>query len=69
MIRLTLDKYLSRIGMTRYELSKKADIRYAILNKYFNNKVVRYDSDVLNRICNALHCGIADIIEYSPDDK
>ena len=65
MIRLTIAEYLSKIGMTRYELSQKAQIRYAILDNYYKNKVVRYDSDILNRICKALDCDITDIIKYT----
>lgn len=65
MIRLTIDKYLDRCGITRYELSKKTGIGFQIIDKYYKNKVVRYDSDVLNRICEALRCDISDIIEYT----
>ncbi len=65
MIRLTIDKCLEAKGITRYELSKRTGIRFQIIDNYYKNKVVRYDSDILNRICMALDCDIADIIEYS----
>ena len=68
MIRLALSDVLTRKGITRYELSKLTKINYAIIDNYYKNKVVRYDSDLLNRICNALHCDIADIIIYTPDE-
>lgn len=64
MIRLTLDAYLDNHGITRYELAKRTGIRFQILDKYYKNKVVRYDSYVLDKICAALSCGIGDIIEY-----
>lgn len=67
MIKLTLDKYLSKINMTRYELAKITDIRYHIIDKYYKNKVVRYDSFVLNKICEAIECDLSDIMEYSKD--
>ena len=65
MIRLTLDEYLMHIGMTRYELAKRTEIGFAIIDKYYKNKVVRYDSYVLDRMCEALGCKIEDLIEYS----
>ena len=65
MIKLTIDKCLIAKGITRYELSKRTGIRFQIIDNYYKNKVVRYDSDILNRICMALDCDIADIIEYS----
>ena len=65
MIYLTLDKILAEKGITRYELSKRTGIRFQIVDNYFKNKVVRYDSDVLNRMCQALSCDIGDLIAYS----
>lgn len=66
MIRLTLDKYLDQQGITRYELAKRTGIRFQIIDNYYKNKVVRYDSDVLDRICHALECDIIDLVEYLP---
>ena len=64
MIQLTLNKYLDEHGITRYELAKRAGIRFQIVDNYYKNKVVRYDSDILNRMCNALECDISDLIQY-----
>ncbi len=47
---LTLDKLLSDRNVSRYELSKRTGIRYPIIDNYYKNKVVRYDSYVLERI-------------------
>jgi len=64
LIKLTIDKYLDQNGITRYELSKRTGIRFQIIDNYYKNKVVRYDSYVLERICEALDCDISEIIEY-----
>lgn len=64
MIKLTIDKYLDSHSITRYELAKRTRIRFQIIDNYYKNKVVRYDSYVLNKICEALGCDISDIIEY-----
>jgi putative transcriptional regulator len=69
MIRLTVDRYLDSHGITRYELAKRTGIRFQIIDKYYKNKLVRYDGYVLDQICRALNCDITDIIEYKPDDK
>ena len=69
MIRLTVDQYMDSHGITRYELAKRTGIRFQILDKYYKNKVVRYDSYVLDQICQALNCDITDLIEYRPDSK
>lgn len=64
MIKLTLDKTMDKLNITRYELSKRTGIQYQIIDNYYKNKVKRYDSFVLDRICDALSCKIEDIIEY-----
>ena len=65
MIQLTIDKYLDNHGITLYELSKRTGIRFQVIDNYYKNRVVRYDSDVLDRICKALNCNISDLIVYS----
>ena len=64
MIRLTLDKALEQHGLTRYELAKRTGIHYQIIDNYYKNKVKRYDSFVLDRICTAIGCQICELIEY-----
>lgn len=64
MIKLTLDIVLKKANISRYELAKRTGIQYQIIDKYYKNNVKRYDSYVLERICDALNCQISDIIEY-----
>lgn len=69
MVRLTIDQYLEKRGMTRYELAKRTDVKFQTIDRYYKNKVVRYDSYILDRICTALECKLCDIIEYVKDDE
>ena len=68
MIKLTIDKVLSERNITRYRLAQMTDIRYPIIDKYYKNKIIRYDSYVLSKICEALGCEIKDILVYIPDE-
>ncbi len=65
MIKITLADILERKNITRYELAKRTGIQYQIIDNYYKNKVKRYDSYVLDRICDALDCEISDIIAYT----
>lgn len=67
MVKITLDTALAKHQMSRYELAKRTGIQYHIIDKYYKNKVVRYDSFVLDRICQVLNCSISEIIEYSQE--
>ena len=68
MIRLTIDRYLNERGISRYELAKRCDIKFQTIDRYYKNRVVRFDSYILDRICKALDCDISDIIEYVKDE-
>ena len=67
MIRIILKETLNKMNISRYELAKRTGIQYQIIDNYYKNKVVRYDSYVLNKICTCLNCDISDIIEYTED--
>ena len=68
MVKLTIDKYLNKRGITRYELAKRTEIKFQTIDRYYKNRVVRYDTYILDRICNALQCDISDIIEHIKDE-
>ena len=69
MVKLTLDRYLNEHGITRYELAKRTEIKFQTIDRYYKNRVVRYDTYILDRICSALECEISDIIEYVKDEQ
>ncbi len=67
MVRLTIDKLLEKHGITRYELAKRTEIKFQTIDRYYKNRVVRYDSYILDKICEVLDCTVGDIIEYTKD--
>ena len=69
MVRLTIDKMLEKRGITRYELAKRTEIKFQTIDRYYKNRVIRYDSYILDRICSVLQCDISDIMEYQKDKE
>ena len=61
-VQLCLNKYLDTHGISRYALAKATGIGFPIIDRYYKNQVVRYDSDVLSRIVTALDCKLCDIL-------
>lgn len=57
---LLLDK-----GMTKLELAKRAEIsRYSITKMGKDEDV---STDVLKKICDALHCRVEEIVDFIPE--
>ena len=67
LIRICIDKTLSKLNISRYELAKRTGIQYQIIDNYYKNRVKRYDCYVLDRICIALDCDVNDIMEFIKD--
>ena len=65
MIRLSLDTALESRNVSRYELAKRTGIQYQIIDNYYKNRVKRYDSFILEKICSCLDCNINEIIEIT----
>ena len=52
-------------NITRSKLSKLANVRSEVADKWYNGNIERMDIDVLTRICFVLDCSIQDLMTYS----
>lgn len=52
-------------NMTRSKLSKLANVRFEVADKWYSGNIERMDIDVLTRICYVLNCNITDLMSYS----
>lgn len=68
-VKIILADVLEKRGMSRYELSKRTGIKFQTIDNYYKNRVYRYDAYNLAKICEALDCGIADILECVRDEE
>jgi putative transcriptional regulator len=66
-MRLCLDELLNKQGISRYELAKRTGVTYQTIDSYYKNKVLRYDTEVLLKICLALDCEISELIRIVRD--
>jgi DNA-binding Xre family transcriptional regulator len=64
-MRLCLDELLEKQKISRYELAKRTGITYQTIDSYYNNKLLRYDTEVLLKICLALGCEIGELIKIT----
>lgn len=62
-ISLTLDRYLREHQISQYEVMKRTQISPPTIRSYYRNTLRRYDADILEKFCDALHCNLSDLIE------
>lgn len=49
------------------EVQRETGIAWTTLQSWANNKVNRFDSPVIEALCDYLNCGVGDLIVYEND--
>ena len=65
-IKIKLDELIKERGISKNELSHKAEMQRTQINQYCNGEITRLDTAVLARICSTLDCRIEDLLEFVP---
>ena len=63
-VKIVLKEFLDKNKISRNKLCSMIATNYDLVNRYYNNKVIRIDLDIIARICFALNCNITDILKY-----
>lgn len=63
---LNLDAMIKKRGISKTQLSYRAEISHTQINRFCKNEAARIDFATLARICTVLDCDISDIIKYEP---
>ena len=63
-IEITLKDVLIEKGISRNKLATRIAVNYDLINRYYNNRVIRVDLDIIARMCFVLECDINDILKF-----
>ena len=63
-IEITLKEVLEKKDISRNKLCTMIVTNYDLVNRYYNNKVIRIDLDIIARMCFALNCNVTDLLKY-----
>lgn len=64
-ITVDIKHILDEKGLTRNSLARAINVRFEVINKWYNGNVEKIDADILARICYVLECEPKDIIKYN----
>lgn len=68
MIRILLSARLGERRWTQAKLARVTGIRAATINELYNELTERVTLEHLDKICEALHCDLSDLIVRIPDN-
>jgi putative transcriptional regulator len=68
-VRFHLAHVIAERGISKNKLVQRAEMQRGQLNKYCREEMQRIDLDILARLCHALDCSVADLLEYIPPEE
>lgn len=63
-VEIVLKDLVDKKGISRNKLSTMIAANYILVNRYYNNKVIKIDLDIIARMYYALNCEVNDILKY-----
>nr|MCR5604386.1 helix-turn-helix transcriptional regulator [Lachnospiraceae bacterium] len=63
-ITLNLDKLIQDKGLSKTQLSYRAEISFGQINKFCRNETTRIDLYTIAKICTVLDCDISDLFTF-----
>ncbi|MEG0826533.1 MAG: helix-turn-helix transcriptional regulator [Bacilli bacterium] len=69
MYKSNLKKIMNDRNITRTKLSRVTQIKYDIINKYYNDRCKQIDLGTMAKLCCVLKCNIQDIVVYKSGEE
>jgi putative transcriptional regulator len=66
MIRCHLSTLMGREKLSISELARRTGVNRSTITALYHDKATRIELPALERLCDAFHCGIGDLIEIIP---
>lgn len=63
---LNLEKLIKEKGISKTQLSYKAELSHTQINRFCKNEATRIDFNTIARLCTVLDCCIDDLLIYEP---
>lgn len=61
---LDIKTIMDKKGITVTNVAKKTGLHHQVIRRYYEGTAVRYDKDVLARLCFVIGCDLKDIMSY-----
>lgn len=68
-IYLNLDELIKNRGISKTQLSYRAEISHTQINKFCRNEANRIDFGTIAKLCAVLNCDVSDLIKYESPKK
>lgn len=69
-IKCNINELMSKNNLTKTQIARRTGIHHQTLERYMENSSIRYDSDILAKLCFVFKCTLNELITYiEPQNK
>ena len=68
-IKFDIKSIMDRKNISVNQIVKKTGLHHQVIRRYYDGTIVRYDKDVLSKLCFVLDCTLEDIMHYEKPKK
>lgn len=68
-ISFDIKSIMDKKGITINQVVKKTGLHHQVIRRYYEGTILRYDKDVLSKLCFVLDCNLDDIMHYEKPTK
>lgn len=68
-IKLKIKEVMDKKGITINQVVKNTGLHHQVVRRYYDGTIIRYDKDVLSKLCFVLNCDLNDIMYYEKPKK
>lgn len=68
-IKFDIKTIMDKKGITVNQVVKNTGLHHQVVRRYYDGSIVRYDKDVLSKLCFVLDCNLNDIMYYEKPKK
>lgn len=68
-VKVNIKSIMEKRNISKTQLAKRTGLHYQIINRYYDDEIVRFDRDVLAKLCYILDCTLDELIYYEKPKK
>lgn len=63
-VKCNVSDLMKKRNISKSQIIKKTGLHHQIVDRYLNDDIIRFDKEVIAKLCYVLNCDINDIIIY-----
>jgi len=67
MIKSNLSRIVGEKRLKIADMAKDLQLHRHTLDQLYHDRAIRFEKDVLDKLCKYLNCSLSDILEFVPD--